>query len=474
MIRKEDIRDRAGEWQLRMDVVEKDYILGWLLMAIGRHAETASTWVFKGGTCLKKCFFETYRFSEDLDFSLLPSAAYAEGELRRILGEVTELAAELSGVTFPAETIAINVRRNLQGDPTYEARIGYRGPLGIPTVPRVRIDLTRSEPVLEPPTQRPVFHAYPDALSDDVAIATYSLEELFAEKMRALIERTRPRDLYDVVFIMENIREGIDLERSRELLRRKCAVKTLKVPSSDALVELIRASDELHSEWKNMLGHQLPELPPIEGYLDRLPGLLGWIDAVVVPVGSLLASAPSRPDESLVASPGLRYWGTGVPVEAIRFAGGNRLLVQFAYHGRRRSVEPYSLRRSRKGKLLMYGWERESEQIKAYNTAEMGEVRVTKVPFVPRYAIELSSSAPIHIRPTALPVRRSTSLSSRRARPSRQGQRSKTGLAYVVECPICGRRFRRVKMDLTLREHKDRNGYRCMGRHGLLVETRYE
>jgi len=28
------------------------------------------SWAFKGGTCLKKCYFETYRFSEDLDFTL--------------------------------------------------------------------------------------------------------------------------------------------------------------------------------------------------------------------------------------------------------------------------------------------------------------------------------------------------------------------------------------------------------------------
>lgn len=32
--------------------------------------EPAESWVFKGGTCLKKCYFETYHFSEDLDFTL--------------------------------------------------------------------------------------------------------------------------------------------------------------------------------------------------------------------------------------------------------------------------------------------------------------------------------------------------------------------------------------------------------------------
>jgi predicted nucleotidyltransferase component of viral defense system len=41
-----------------------------MLAGIYAHEELAGSWIFKGGTCLKKCFFETYRFSEDLDFTL--------------------------------------------------------------------------------------------------------------------------------------------------------------------------------------------------------------------------------------------------------------------------------------------------------------------------------------------------------------------------------------------------------------------
>ena len=63
MITKQNILERAAEWQLRPEVVEKDYVLGWLLVGIAQHPELRATWVFKGGTCLKKCYFETYRFS---------------------------------------------------------------------------------------------------------------------------------------------------------------------------------------------------------------------------------------------------------------------------------------------------------------------------------------------------------------------------------------------------------------------------
>ena len=69
MIPKAEIAALAAEEELLATTVDKDYVLGWLLHGIAVHPRLAR-WVFKGGTCLKKCFFETYRFSEDLDFTV--------------------------------------------------------------------------------------------------------------------------------------------------------------------------------------------------------------------------------------------------------------------------------------------------------------------------------------------------------------------------------------------------------------------
>lgn len=63
--------DFAREFGLRPDIIEKDYVLGWIIAGIHNHPALRESWIFKGGTCLKKCFFETYRFSEDLDFTLI-------------------------------------------------------------------------------------------------------------------------------------------------------------------------------------------------------------------------------------------------------------------------------------------------------------------------------------------------------------------------------------------------------------------
>ncbi|MCG8554149.1 MAG: nucleotidyl transferase AbiEii/AbiGii toxin family protein [Proteobacteria bacterium] len=72
MIPKAAVLERARIQGLQATTVEKDYVLGWVLWAITED-EVLNRWVFKGGTCLKKCFFETYRFSE-----LCPVRDYAE------------------------------------------------------------------------------------------------------------------------------------------------------------------------------------------------------------------------------------------------------------------------------------------------------------------------------------------------------------------------------------------------------------
>ena len=70
MIDRREILDAAATLGLRPQVIEKDYVLGWVLAGIYQHTALSEAWIFKGGTCLKKCYFETYRFSEDLDFTV--------------------------------------------------------------------------------------------------------------------------------------------------------------------------------------------------------------------------------------------------------------------------------------------------------------------------------------------------------------------------------------------------------------------
>jgi predicted nucleotidyltransferase component of viral defense system len=476
LISKQDILERAAEWRLRPDVVEKDYVLGWLLAGIGSHLETAETWVFKGGTCLKKCYFETYRFSEDLDFSLLPEALYAIVDIQRQLTEVARWVQEQSGIELPEASLVVEQKQNKQGQPTFRARISYRGPLAMPTPPRVLIDITQHEIVAAEPEERAIFHPYPDDIPDGTSVLSYCIEELFAEKTRALHERTRPRDLYDVVQLVENFGDAVDFESARELFRTKCTSKGIPVPTSAVLLGQVRDSAELDADWRTMLAHQLPALPPLEGIRIRISEVLTWVDEPIVetiepapvevaPVApppivptASLPRVTARAGEQIVAPQGGVFWGTAGPLELVRFAGANRLMISFSYNGVSRHAEPYSLRRAGTGNLLLYAWEEAAGHVKAFKVDQISSLAVSEETFSPRYSIELNAITYAPVRPPR--------------QPSVRRRRSSSGPTYVFECTHCHKTFRHSRNDSTLRAHKLPGGYgRCSGRRGYLVRT---
>lgn len=473
MINKQDILDRAAEWHLRPEVVEKDYVLGWLLAAISSHSELQALWIFKGGTCIKKTYFETYRFSEDLDFTLVPEAPYSEAAILEQLQAVARIAAEMSGLELPNELIRVLPRHNKASQDTFQGRLYYRGPLQrTQNYASIIFDITNDETVVAEPVARTVFHPYSDGLPPDVTVQCYSLEELLAEKTRALYQRTRPRDLYDVVYLLENCIDAIDLAEAQRIFGAKCESKGLPIPSFDELLVLVQQNEELRADWANMLAHQLPNLPEIDGTVARFASLIGWIDkAEFVPAEAALGAAVrASVDQTSIPLSGIRYWGGGSPVERIRFAGANRLLLEFDYHGDHRVVEPYSLREARTtGNILLYARELHLDHVKAFKIDEMLNVRTTNTGFTPRYRVELSAQGPLSIPAVVRTpgIIRSPRLSASRRTSAFQGP------THVYECTYCGKRFRRQQRNSKLKPHKDKNGWDCPGRTAYYVDTVY-
>jgi len=70
MIKPGEIQQKARETGVRDQQIEKDYVLSWILNGIALHNDLSKVIVFKGGTVLKKFYFEDYRYSEDFDFTL--------------------------------------------------------------------------------------------------------------------------------------------------------------------------------------------------------------------------------------------------------------------------------------------------------------------------------------------------------------------------------------------------------------------
>lgn len=453
MISRIDIEQRVREWGLREDVVEKDYVIGWLLWGIGADPVLGAKWAFKGGTSLKKCYLETYRFSEDLDFTVLPDGPVAPDDVRPLLARVLERVADESGVDFSRQ--APLFKAHASGNYT-EGRVYYIGPRQTPMVASVKLDLSASEQVVRPTVLRPIAHPYPDAPTEPRTVRCYCFEEVFAEKVRALGERGRPRDLYDVVNLHRRDDPGAEPEVVRAVLVEKCGAKGVPVPSLAAVRTTARL-EELKADWENMLRHQLPELPPFEDFWDALPALFAWLEGEPKPAPlAAMSDRGEAPDPSWRPPPTVIAWGGAVPLETVRFAAANRLCVELGYKGTRRLIEPYSLRRSRAGDLLLYAVRADSGEPRAYRVDKIESVRVTQRTFAPRYRVELAEAGGVRAQP--LPS------GPERPRIRRVSRPIQSGVVYYLECPYCHKRFRRSSMsDTKLNQHKTPNGYRCSG-----------
>jgi len=394
MIGRAHIDERVQEWGLREDIVEKDYVLGWVLWGIGADPNLGIHWVFKGGTCLKKCYIETYRFSEDLDFTVLPGGPVQPEELAPVLQSVLARVGEESGIDF---TVSAPKYRSRAGGRSTEGRVYYRGPRNAPGPASIKIDLSAIEQVVRPTVLRKISHAHGDTLPEPAEVRCYSFEELFAEKIRAMGERSRPRDLYDIVnlFRRPDLRSHPDL--IREVLLEKCNTKGLAVPTYAAL-EGSPFRVEPESEWANMLEHQLPALPPFQDFWNELPSLFSWLEGATIPE---LAPIPMEAGEEAdwAPPPTVWTWGAGVPLETVRFAAANHLCVELGYQGSTRVIEPYSLRRTKDGHLLLHAVKVDSREHRSYRVDRIQSLRVTTRPFTPVHAIEFSPVGPLRAYP---------------------------------------------------------------------------
>jgi len=389
MIDKQEILRFATALNLPPNTVEKDYILGWLLKGINSHPTLQDQLVFKGGTCLKKCLLETYRFSEDLDFTLKESFPLDSSHLETVVTELTEWVEDNSGIKIPQDSVKIELYRNPRGILVAEVRVGYIGPLKPGgNFPKVKLDLSHDEKIVTAPLLSKVFHPYSDCRDDDIYILSYSVEETFAEKIRALSERARPRDLYDVIHLFHN-REMFVRELLLQILQEKCFFKNIKVPTLEGIQNHPKFA-ELEQEWSNMIQHQVPVLPLMKGFIAELPAFFQWLHFETEPA---LLPKIHEGEQWKQVSPKRLYEPSRESsiMEKIQFAAANRLCISIrSRDGRKDNLEPYALySNSNTGVYLHYV---------TGTTGELGYVQISRIKsvtilphgFQPRFAIEIS------------------------------------------------------------------------------------
>lgn len=474
MISHQEIKNLVNEWGLREDVIEKDYVIGWLLWGLGSDPDIKNKWAFKGGTSLKKCYVETWRFSEDLDFTVLPKGPYKPGDIEPLIMRVLERVHDESGIDF---SIRSPVFKYADKYLYTEGSVYYRGPRNSPSPARIKLDISGLEKVVCPTVFRDISHPYSDSLPVPTQVRCYAFEEVFAEKLRAMGERGRPRDLYDIVLLFRRRDLQSEPKLIKSVLKKKCELKNISMPTLDS-IQNASTKGELISEWKNMLGHQLQALPPFDQFWDELPNIFDWLEGISEPVKLLPIGARKDEDLTWAPPPTIWQWGVGIPLESIRFAAVNHLCVRLGYKHSIRIIEPYSLRRTKEGNLILYAVKTQTGEARCYRVDRIESVKVTTRTFRPKYKIEFSASGTIHAQPTARKAELSSyggfgpfsPKKSIRRWTSRRSTNS-FGMKYIFQCGLCGKKFTRSRYNSTLRPHKYKGQYGmdCSGRTGMFV-----
>ena len=269
-------------------------------------------------------------------------------------------------------------------------------------------------------------------------------------------------------------------------LTAKCEFKGIAVPTLKSIRESPLVA-ELQVSWGQMLAHQLPQLPSFESFWNELPEVFAWLYEGKPRVH--LAAVPSAARDRVDASwrpPAMamswRSMGVAAPLEIVRFAAANRLCVALDYkneqgHRDTRVIEPYSLRRSSEGNVLLMAVKADTGEVRSYRADRIISAVATERSFTPRYAIELTDEGPW----SAPPLQREQSVSRTPKRavsaPVRAVRRvtgpkaPAYGPTHHFRCSVCGKVFKRRDFDATLNEHKNKSGMPCYGRYGTFVKT---
>jgi predicted nucleotidyltransferase component of viral defense system len=461
MIDRQEIENKAKEFGIHTSNLQRDYVFGWLLYGIYSSSPLRQSLVLKGGNCFRKAYFPSTRFSRDLDFGT--EGGVDENLLCDEFNNVCTLVQAQSGVTFETSRNSVTLQQEIDDRrKVYDVRLYFKDFYGNPdkfTI-SVSLDITEFDKIYLPVQTRMLIHPYSDSDVCRAEIRCLKLEEMLAAKLKCLLQRREVSDLYDLVF---SIFINKDLNVNRQEIVSTFLRKTIFEPSPSVARQLLLELplNLLRAAWQRYI------ICPLESVLD-----FDWtVQQFQVFIQELFA-----------------VQGVGIPYRAqfayfpshirnpIMEAGQNLRLLRLTYDGVPRIVEPYSMvfkrRKDGFGQEYLYvydttGGRDSGPGIKSFVNTKIQHIEVLNDSFQPRHQVNLSKAGEyIGDSYFSRPFGGRTS----RVRLSR-GFDSR--LVYVFECMYCNKRFRRLKNDTTLRQHKDNYGNQCFGRRGYLVDQEF-
>lgn len=267
MIRVAELKARAAAEGISEQTIELDYVIGWLLLTLGKVPALDRALVFKGGTALRKIYIPGWRYSEDLDFTVRGDLIPAD--LVTAIQKWCDVATEASGLKLgPPELDARPPRGGGRGN--FSTKIPFVGPLVKIARPRhVKLDISFEETVVLEPQRRLVHVGFSDQQKREAQILVYAIEEVLAEKLRSLLQRREPRDLYDAWRLLVHGEVLIDVDRVVRIYPDKCAARAVDGSRLEEILDDV-LSGTVAQTWESRLGHQIQELPQIEQVVREL------------------------------------------------------------------------------------------------------------------------------------------------------------------------------------------------------------
>lgn len=187
-----------------LQIAEKDYFLA-LAVQLIYNSKLGNKLVFKGGTAIHHCYLSQKRFSEDLDFTSVDPNISLE---------------DVETVLETDETFRVNKRYESEFTIKIE-RLHYQGLLGQPG--NIKIEVDTHQNVLLPR----ITTDYRNVWRVNTTAWVMDPREICAEKIRAVSQRARYRDFYDLYFLVNEL--DIDINEAVNILKRKEIRKPITV-----------------------------------------------------------------------------------------------------------------------------------------------------------------------------------------------------------------------------------------------------
>jgi hypothetical protein len=244
MLSYEELENIARLKRLPLVNAEKDYLQELILFSI--YSNVGKELVFKGGTALYK-IYKLNRFSEDLDFTL-----------------TKKLDTEKVANKIISDLILLNIGAKIKEIREYRNEINVRlllkGPLYKGSKERqcfIPLNISKREQTLEPKKETiiPMFREIPS-----FEIFIMSEKEILAEKIRAIFTRQKPRDIYDLWFLL--IKKNVSF--NTELVNKKLSIYNLKFDFGNFKNKIEKMKGLWQIDLKNLILGKLPDFDKIK------------------------------------------------------------------------------------------------------------------------------------------------------------------------------------------------------------------